>query len=295
MSLKHTIKLINNHPITSKSKLKTYQIILKWQISQAILRRPILMQFINDSVLLVEKGMTGATGNIYLGLHEFYDMGFLLHFLKKEDVFFDVGANIGAYSILASKVCGAYSYAFEPSKTTFEKLSNNVFLNRINSRTKLFNLGVSSKAETVNFSKGFDTVNHITSKELEYTEKIETTSLNLICEENSIIPTLLKIDVEGFENEVIEGSDQFLRNDQLQAIIIELNGSGQRYGFDEEKIHQKIVSYGFTPCLYDPMKRTITPTTTKNKKDNTLYLKDIKGAQQRVNASNSYKIRDITI
>lgn len=51
--------------------------------------------------------MTGATGNIYVGLHEFEDMAFLLHVLRRTDLFVDVGANIGSYTILAGGAAGA--------------------------------------------------------------------------------------------------------------------------------------------------------------------------------------------
>lgn len=290
MSLKHTIKLINTHPITSNAKFKTYIRIIKWQIAQAILRRPIVMPFVNDSVLLAEKGMTGATGNIYFGLHEFNDMAFLLHFLNKDDLFFDVGANIGAYTILSSKVCGAKSFSFEPAKITYERLYNNIFLNRLEKLVTIFNLGVSAKSEIVNFSKGFDTVNHITSEAMEYTEKIETVSLNEICKNNDVIPSFIKIDVEGFEQQVIEGSSDFLKDKKLQAIIIELNGSGSRYGYDEEQIHRTLTEAGFQACSYDPFQRKITRQSCKNNKDNTLYIKDIEEARIKVNKSESYTI-----
>ncbi len=290
MSLKHTIKLINKHPITSNAKVKAYFRVLRWQIAQAILRRPIIMPFVNNSVLLVEKGMTGATGNIYLGLHEFYDMGFLLHYLKSEDSFFDVGANIGAYTVLASKVCGAKSHAFEPSKFTFERLSNNVFLNRINHLVTTHNLGISSKKEIVNFSKGFDTVNHITSEEMEYTEKIQTISLDELISSGVTVPNLIKIDVEGFEHNVIKGASKLLDNKKLNAVIIELNGAGTRYGFSEDSIHQTFLKHNFNPYEYDPFSKGFTKLTGRNKSDNTLYIRNIGLARKKVGASASYSI-----
>jgi len=42
------------------------------------------------------------------------DMGFLLHFLRKDDLFLDVGANIGSYTVLAGGAVGAKSISFEP-------------------------------------------------------------------------------------------------------------------------------------------------------------------------------------
>ena len=52
--------------------------------------------------------------NIYRGLFEYEDMLFLLHALRPENIFVDVGANVGAYTILSSKVVNAKSVAFEP-------------------------------------------------------------------------------------------------------------------------------------------------------------------------------------
>jgi hypothetical protein len=43
--------------------------------------------------------MTGATGNVYYGLHEFQDMAFVTHYLREGYLFADIGANIGSYSV----------------------------------------------------------------------------------------------------------------------------------------------------------------------------------------------------
>ena len=51
-----------------------------------------IFDWIEGSKLAARNGMTGATGNIYCGLHEFVDMAFLLHLLRPSDLFVDVGA-----------------------------------------------------------------------------------------------------------------------------------------------------------------------------------------------------------
>ena len=48
--------------------------------------------------------MTGATGNIYCGLHEFIELTFLLHLLRPNDLSLNIGANVGSYIILAARV-----------------------------------------------------------------------------------------------------------------------------------------------------------------------------------------------
>jgi len=65
------------------------------------------------------------------------------------------------------------------------------------------------------------------------------------------MPCLLKIDVEGFETEVIHGAGTLLHNQYLKAILIEMNGLAPKFGYDENLVHEKIVQYGFTPHTYD--------------------------------------------
>jgi len=62
---------------------------------------PIALPFVGGSVLLAIRGMTGASGNWYCGLAEFEDMALVLHALRPGELFVDIGANVGAYSVLA--------------------------------------------------------------------------------------------------------------------------------------------------------------------------------------------------
>ena len=127
----NTLRFITSHPLGRRDKWATVLRYLRWQIGSRIAQGPIAVDFINNTRLLVRPGMTGATGNIYCGLHEFEDMAFLLHFLRPSDLFVDIGANIGSYTILASAVIGAHGIAFEPVPQTFQSLIDNIHLNRI--------------------------------------------------------------------------------------------------------------------------------------------------------------------
>ncbi len=104
----HILKFVSSHPLTRDHKLKAYFRVLNWQL-RSRLSSEICMPWIAGTKLVVKRGMTGATGNIYAGLHEFADMSFLLHFLRPNDLFVDVGANVGSYTVLASGVCKARS------------------------------------------------------------------------------------------------------------------------------------------------------------------------------------------
>ncbi len=92
--LKQVIKYINKHPLAGKHKLKAYYNFLAWQLSQFFFPIERVVPFVEGTKLAVKKGFSGATGNIYTGMQEFNDMGFLLHFLRPGDLFFDIGANV---------------------------------------------------------------------------------------------------------------------------------------------------------------------------------------------------------
>src|SRR5215212_3903441 len=126
MSLLKTLQYIVNHPLNRSNKLAAIKRYFNWQVSSRLNPHPVIYPFVEGSSLVVQKSMTGATGNVYCGLHEFNDMGFLLHFLRPGDLFFDIGANIGSYTILASAVVGASTVSFEPVPSTFRNLQKNV-------------------------------------------------------------------------------------------------------------------------------------------------------------------------
>ena len=117
--LKVVHRSIKEHPVGQHDKFNSWKRFLKWQLSQLLFPSQVVYGFVGKSKLSIERGMSGATGNIYFGLNDFAEMGFLLHYVKQDDIFFDLGANVGVYSILASVNAGARSIALEPVKETF--------------------------------------------------------------------------------------------------------------------------------------------------------------------------------
>jgi FkbM family methyltransferase len=159
----------------------------------------IVYDWVNRSKFFVKTGETGLTGNIYTGLHELPEMGFLLHFLRDTDFFVDVGANVGSYTILACSAIGARGCAIEPVASTYRRLVENIRLNHMEERVQCFNIGVGNKSGSVRFTGGLDTVNHVVALN-EYSENtinVEISTLDIILK--YINPSLIKIDVEGYE------------------------------------------------------------------------------------------------
>jgi FkbM family methyltransferase len=287
----NTIRFIFEHPLNRRHKISAIRRWLNWQIGSRLVPGPVAVNFVNKTKLLVAPGMTGATGNVYAGLHEFYDMAFALHLLRRDDVFVDVGANVGAYTVLASSV-EAKSISIEPIQSAFDQLMLNVNLNNICDRVDARRIGVGSKKGTLKFTNALDTTNHVVDGE----EEIETS----VCEVDvdtldSVVaaadPVLVKIDVEGFETEVIAGAEDVLSKKSLLAVIMELNGSGRRYNHDEAVVCRRMVGYGFASYVYDPYQRSLKELKGKNQgAGNTLFVRDVAAVRMRLQAAPAFTV-----
>lgn len=287
-ALKRTFGFIHSHPLAKKHLLTAYLRFFSWQLKCRISPKLTPYLFLHGIYFFAKKGLNGITGNIYTGLHEFNDMGFLLHFLRSTDTFFDIGANVGSYTLLASGVCKSKTIAFEPIPATYQILSKNIGLNKLNSTAHAENKGVSSKNGVLTFTATNDTTNHVIANSVTVLEAIAVPVVTL----NDYIsnqPSLMKIDVEGFETEVLNGADQILSNSILKAIIIELNGSGGRYHYDEDLIHEKLINHDFLPYAYDPFTRKLTKLSTYGQ-FNTIYIRDIEFVKNRLEQAENFTI-----
>src|SRR5262249_26056100 len=228
------IEFVFSHPLTRQSKLRSFARILKWQVG-CRLRREIIIPWISGTKLVASRGMTGATGNIYGGLHEFADMLFVLHFLRQGDLFLDVGANIGSYTVLASGVRGARTWAFEPDPVTAEALHKNVEVNDLSTLVNIYRLAVGSNCTDIRFTVGLDTTNRVALDGDRDFRIVPQRPLDDLLHGNK--PIMMKMDIEGYEDEALAGAGSILSGNFLKAIQLEtLSSESERmlrmYGFE---------------------------------------------------------------
>ncbi len=280
-------KFILNHPLTRQNKLKALISFVSWQIAARLLGKKVIVPWVDDASFITAIGETGLTGNLYTGFMEYEDMLFLLHALRTDETFVDVGANIGAFTILASKVVKAKSISFEPLPETVDRLKDQIQLNRINDIVSVRNKGVGDKAGALFFTNNNDTINKVSlAGDIKNTTKIEVTTLDKDLDSNQ--KYFFKIDVEGYEYNVIEGGKNILSSQNTIAIIIELNGSGDAFGHSNQDIHNNIVSLNFTPVAYEPLSRSLNILNSYNKNGgNTIYVKDVDLMKERCKAGPS--------
>jgi FkbM family methyltransferase len=285
MPLLKSLRFIAAHPLSKGREFQSIWRFVKWQMRSRLVPGVAVHNWVGGSRFLVRAGETGMTGNIYTGLHDFADMGYLLHVLRKTDLFVDMGANVGSYTILASAAVGARSVAFEPSPGTYDRLVENVRINGAQTRVRCLNAGVGRAEGVVKFATGTDTTNHVAATSEGGARMIDVRICTLDAALDGLSPAVAKLDVEGYELPALEGARKTLGKESLHSVIMELNGSGSRYGFDESHMVKMMSDFGFRMYAYDPLNRKLTGLCGNNAEGNTIFVRNLEFVKQRLAAA----------
>jgi FkbM family methyltransferase len=269
----------------------------RWFLGSRLVRAAVAIPFVNETKLLMANGMRGATENLHVGLSEFEDMAFVLHVLRQTDLFVDIGANVGAYTVLASGVAGSASIAFEPVPDTFTHLLRNIAVNILADRVDARNVAVGHEDGTLRFTAELDTINHVATEHDTAGQLVEVPVVKLDHALENREPTLIKIDVEGYEAQVLAGADETLNRASLLAVIMETNESGQRYGVDDRRLDEVIVGHGFERFSYEPFARVLRPAIVAQRTAgrNTLYVRDRDAVARRVCDAAPFSVHGRTV
>jgi len=290
------------HPLGARRRLGTLGRYLAWQTLGRLRGSRLLDPWVNESVLHVEHGMTGATGNLYVGLHEFEEMAFLLHFLRPEDLFVDVGANVGSYTVLASAVVGAHVIAFEPVEASLAALRHNVLLNDTSARVDARQIALSDRGATVYVTTQSGAANRIVRPgDPQRLGRQSVPAHTLDGELAGLDPALLKIDVEGHESEVLSGGAGVLADRSLHAVIVEDWGAVADAARRTSSPAQQLAAHGFERCTYDAFQRTLfaqrdgLPTGVNRERRNSLFVRDLEVVRQRLSQAPPFRVLDLSV
>lgn len=141
--------------------------------------------------------------------------------------FIDVGANIGLHTLTAATSNSDIEiYSFEPEPYNFQQLVENIVLNKyLNIRPFKMGLGNLSSNKTLNINEGWNKGKHSLKINFEGSHKkikIPLTTLDSFKENIECKNLIIKIDVEGYEKEVIEGAETVFYQTENVILIIEL-------------------------------------------------------------------------
>ena len=277
-AITRTGKFFAAHPITRDTPYQAWGRWLLWQV-RSRLQREVVVKWIEGQRLAVHREMTGATGNIYTGLHEFDGMMLPLHFLRCEDLFLDVGANIGSFTVLASGVVGATTWAFEPDPHTALALNRNIELNGLTNRVVVHQTALGDDDGTIAFTRGLDTTNRVAAVAEPNVRIVMQRRLDSMI--GNHLPIMIKVDVEGHEDAFIRGAAQTIQNPSLKVLELESYG---------EQSLTFLNSSGFERVFYDPCGRALVSSPIKGSKSNDVFVRDRDFVTARLRDARTIKV-----
>ncbi len=146
---------------------------------------------------------------------------------EENKVFYDIGANVGVFSIYASLRKKLKVYSFEPEPNSFTELTKAIELNNLEITPLLIGLGSKNQMGYLNVSSnqaGFSghQISHQKIKKSNFLLNVQTID-NLINEKIILFPNYIKIDVDGNEMEILKGMNKTLENEELKSILVEID------------------------------------------------------------------------
>ena len=153
-------------------------------------------------------------------------------------IFWDIGANIGLYSIYAArKHSDIITHSFEPSTNNLRILSRNISINKLSEKILINQIPLTNSKNFYSdmfdseFIEGWSMSSYGTQKnfegnELKFKQKYKLLGLSIdfmISNKMLEIPDYIKIDVDGNEHDILDGAQLCLKSDKLKSILIEVN------------------------------------------------------------------------
>lgn len=205
---------------------------------------------------------------IYGECFEAMERQFLNAFLSPGDVFVDVGANTGLFTLIAAHRVGPTGcvYAFEPCSATYQRLVDNVQVNGL-TNVSCHRLAVSDRdgvAEMNVSMDGFDAQNSLAHPTVGGTfavESVSCTTWDSFVEEHDLAGrvALMKIDVEGWESRVLGGARRVLSRADAPVLQVEFFDRASRSaGSSCEALYRSLEDLGYQVHVYDAASKKLT-------------------------------------
>jgi FkbM family methyltransferase len=210
----------------------------KWQIRKLLNRFPCELPIAGSHLYVDRPDGVAALVNA-MGEYDYNNMELLRLVMSRGNcTFFDIGANIGAYSLIASEFPHTFVVAIEPHPSTFLLLRQNIELN-FRDNVLCLNIALSDFGGTVLFSDYSEASINRVLKPGESEPKCLSVScqrLDDVCLGLQMEPDFVKIDVEGHEQHVLEGFGNLFGKAKMIFIErgenLELRGILQSAGYN---------------------------------------------------------------
>lgn len=250
---KAVIRFVWEHPSNVGHRPRALIRLTCYQAGARLLRRRAIARLGDRSRLWVDLHRTAASKVLYANPPDVPEMLVWRQALRGGDLFVDVGANVGTYTIWAAE-CGAEVMALEPAADTFGLLLENIALNGY--QVTAIQAAAGGRCGAARFTVGLDAVNR-----LDPDGPVETRLVTIDSVIGGRHVAGMKVDVEGFEIDVLRGCRRALSERRIGLIQLEWNARSQlALGTDRRPVADLLAQHNYQLFRPDPAGRLVPVT-----------------------------------
>lgn len=248
----HLLHKILTHPTNTTHPIHALYQAITLQLSLRLNKKPYTFNWINPVRLSLRRGYHSLIAQAYFGLSEYAEMQFLIDTLQPDDVYLDIGANMGAYSLLAAGVCKAKVIAAEPLPENVTVLNEQIAFNNLQENITVLPIGLSDREGQLHFLSESSQNTFVVEEDHQEVHKASIIPVRRAEDILTSCPRFIKIDVEGHEAQILEGLGRYLYDPHLRYIQCEMV-----HPEHNEEIISMLEAAGFVPRTYDVERRQL--------------------------------------
>ena len=269
-------------PYNKKYVLFALTRFIYWKLIRVLKLKDVKYKLWNDRKILLNYDSFHSMWIMYNYYVDWEEFNLISRFLKPGDQVFDIGANMGYYTIWMSKFIGdGKIHSFEPDPKNYERLQKNIALNNL---SVMANKKAASEIDgLLEFTSGLDGENHITDVGSKNTVVIQSTRIDTYAVEKNIgTIAYMKIDVEGFEYAVLKGAEAVLLKKGVDIIQLEINQTITNSGKSINDLLVLLRYYEYNLCSYDVSNNQLLITTFSEKRENYFAVNDLQKINEKL-------------
>lgn len=259
------LRQIVDHPNNRKAPLRAIARFIGWQFWKRFVRRPVIVRVGTNRRFLAVPDSPFSSLVIYTRLPEWDEMNFALRYLRADDRFLDLGANVGFYTVLGSSVITRGEIiTVEPNPRNIAVLQQQLELNALET-TRIVQSAIGDIDGTIHFDDATREMGSIIVGDSGQTKTRDLpcvrldTLLSRMLEPDERID-LAKMDVEGCEMLILRGATETLQKRRIRTWLFEVSDPALKdHGSSAAELLGTFAAAGYSLFRWDESTRTLHP------------------------------------
>ena len=242
-----------------------------WDLLTAV--KPVLSQRLETGAILRLYGDDYLCRDMFVYRFEANERDFVISYLAAGDIFVDVGANVGLFTLLGASLVGAAGkvYAFEPTALTYARLCDTVKRNRL-SNVECIKLALSDQDETRLMTvsvEGFAAWNSLAQPGVSsqcVAEQVKCYPWDRFAAQHALLGkvALMKIDIEGWEYTMLQGAQATLQRADAPDLLVEFaEVNAKAAGTTCVALYNLLLTLGYELYQIDARQHKLSPASAQ--------------------------------